>query len=55
MRKTFLQKFGPWFLICGLLLGVVVITICSGVCNDLEDQKRQELRDEILQKQGETK
>lgn len=49
------RKFGPWFLIAGLLLGVVIITICNGVRNDLEEQKRQELREEILQRQGETK
>jgi len=55
MNRIFLQKFGPWFLICGLLLGVVVITICSGIRNDLEEQKRQELREKILQQQGETK
>lgn len=53
-RSSFFQKFGPWFIIVGLLMLVVTITICNGVRNDLEEQKRNELREEILQRQGET-
>lgn len=55
IRTSFFRKFGSWFLISGLLLAVVVVTICSGVRNDLKEQKRNELREEILQRQGETK
>jgi len=55
IRTSFFKKLGPWLLISGLLLVVVVVTICSGVRNDLEEEKRNKLREEILQRQGETK
>jgi len=47
------RKFGPWLIISGIVLLVVIAVMCSGVRNDLEEEKRNKLREEILQRQGE--
>jgi len=49
------KKLGSWFMISAAFLLFVILVMCSGIKNTLEEEKQNELRKKMLQRQEETR